>query len=108
MKICKSPESAIDHDLEVDSWKADHDKNGDFYETFEGKVKMKEANEHKYLGFVISNNASNVPNILDKKGKVTGIQRNIMNIIKGLGSYTFECLLIYIKSMAHGTTLNSS
>ena len=68
---------------------------------------MKEANEHKYLGFVISNNASNVPNILDlKKGKVTGIQRNIMNIIKGLGSYTFECLLIYIKSMVRGATLN--
>ena len=56
----------------------------------------------------MSNNASNVPNILDKKGKVTGIQRNIMNIIKGLGSYTFECLLIYIKSMVCGTTLNSS
>ena len=70
---------------------------------------MKEANEPKYMGFVITNNASNVPNILDlKKGKVTGIQRNIMNIIKGLGSYSFECLLIYIKSMAHGTTLNSS
>ena len=32
----------------------------------------------------------------------------IMNIIKGLGSYTFECLLIYIKSMVRGTTPNSS
>ena len=69
MKIGKSPESAIEQDLEVDSWKADHNKNGDFCETFEGKVKMKEATEHKYLGFVISNNASNVPNILDKKKK---------------------------------------
>ena len=67
MQIGKLPESAIDQDLEVDSWKADHDKNGDFYETFEGKVKMKEANEPKYMGFVITNNASNAPNILDLK-----------------------------------------
>ena len=52
MKIGKSPESAIKQDLEVDSWKADHDKNGVFFETFEGKVKMIVATEHKYLGFV--------------------------------------------------------
>ena len=69
---------------------------------------MKEAKEHKYLGFVISDNTSNVPNILDKKGKVAGIHKNIINITKGLGSHTFEGLIIYIKSMIRGTTLNAS
>ena len=38
---------------------------------------MKEVTEHKYLGCVMSSNASNVPNILDKKGKVAGIHRNM-------------------------------
>ena len=39
---------------------------------------------------------------------VDEVTRRIMNITRGLGSYTFECLLIYIKSMIRGTTLNAS
>ena len=31
-----------------------------------------------------------------------------MNINKGLGAYTFECLIIYIQSMIRGTNLNAS
>ena len=31
-----------------------------------------------------------------------------MNITKGLGTYTFESVLIYIKSMIRGTILNAS
>ena len=58
MKINKSPESVIDQDLKVDNWKASHDKNGVFSEEYGGK-----ATEHKYLGFVISSDASNVTNI---------------------------------------------
>ena len=106
-QIGKNPKSAIDQDLEVDGWKTSHDKYGTFSEEYEGKVIMKETKEHKYLGFVISASASNVPNILEKKGKVAGIQRNIINIINGLGTYTVECLIIYIKSMIRGTTLSS-
>ena len=106
MKIAKNTETVIDQELKVDSWKVSHDRNGNFLESYEGKQIIKEAKEHKYLGFVISNTASNVPNILEKKGKVAGIHRNI--ITKGLGSHTFECIIIYIKSMIHGTSLNSS
>ena len=29
-----------------------------------------------------------------------------MNITGSLGAYTFECLIIYLKSMIRGTTLN--
>ena len=108
MKVGKISDTMIDQDIEVDSWMVNHDTKGNFSEEYVGKTKMKEAEEYKYLGFVISNSASNVPNILDKKGKVAGIQKNIMNITKGLGSYTFVCLLIYIKSMIRGTTLNAS
>ena len=108
MTISKSPDSVIIQDLKVYNWKVSHDKNGVFSEEYAGKVGMKETTEHKYLGFVISSDASNVPNILEKKGKVAGISRNIINITKCLGSYTFECVLIYLKSMIRGTTLNAS
>ena len=49
-------------------------KKGKFSQHYEGKTKMKEVIEYKYLGFVMSNSASNVPNILDKKEKVAGIK----------------------------------
>ena len=54
---------------------------------------MKEAKENTNLGFVISNTASNVQNILEKKGKVAGSHRNVITITKGLGSHTFECII---------------
>ena len=75
MKICRSPESIIDQVFEVYSWICDHDKQGFFSEEYEGMIAMKEADEYRYLGFVISSSASNVPNILDKKGKVAGTNK---------------------------------
>ena len=107
MKIGKKPASIIDQDIKVDTWNIDHDQHGNLIEEYGGKVAIEEAKEYKYLGFVISDTASNVPNILDKKGKVSGIHKNIMINTKGLGSYTFECLIIYLKSMMRGTTLNA-
>ena len=107
MNIGKNPDSIIDQDIQVDKWDTDHDKMGEFQEEYRGKVLVKEAKEYKYLGFVISSSASNVPNILDKKGKVAGTHKNIMNVTRGLGTYTFECLIIYLKSMIRGTTLNA-
>ena len=94
--------------VEVDNWKEKHDENGELIEEYEVNVQMKETNEHKNIGFVISNYAKNVANILDKRNKVTGTQRNIINIVRGLGSYKFEGSIIYLKSMFKGTILNSS
>ena len=107
MKIGKNHKSIIDQDIEVDMWVADHDKQGKFHEEYRGKAVIQEAIEYKYLGFVISSSASNVPNFLDKKGKVAGTHKNILNMIRGLASYTFECLIIYLKSMMRGTILNA-
>ena len=108
MKVGKCPETIIDQNIEVDSWSSDHNTEGILVEEYEGKVAMKDVHEYKYLGYVVSASASNVPNILDKKGKVSGIHKNIMKITKGLGTYTLECVLIYMKSMIRGTTLNAS
>ena len=37
---------------------------------------------------------------------MAGIHKNILNITRGLGSYTLECTLIYLKSMIRGTCYN--
>ena len=67
MKIGKDYSSIIDQELAVDNWNVVHDKHGKFSEEYNGKILIEEAKEYKYLGFVISNSASNVANILDKK-----------------------------------------
>ena len=51
--------------LQLDSWSADHNTEGILVEEYEGKVAMKDVHEYKYLGYVVSASASNVPNILD-------------------------------------------
>ena len=106
MQVGKSLETIIDQVIEVDSWSADHNTKGILVEEYEGKVAMKDVNAYKYLGYVVSASASNVPNILDEKGKVSGMYKKIMKITKGLG--TFEFTLIYMKSVIRGNTLNAS
>ena len=66
---------------------------------------MEEVKALKYLGFVISDNASNVANILDKKNKSTTTIRNIMNIIQGLGIYTIQNGFIYLNSLLRASLL---
>ena len=95
MKIGKDKETIIDQPLEIDNWKVEHNKNGELIEEFIGKVNMTETTEQKYLGFVISSNATNVANILSKQKKVTITSRQIMNIVKGLDVYTFDSIIIY-------------
>ena len=89
MKIRKAKETIINQTLEVDSWKIEHDKNGNIIEEYIGKVKMAETMEHKYLGFVLFSYASNVPTILSKQYKSIITQRNIINICKDLEVKTF-------------------
>ena len=59
----------------------------------------------KYLGFVISSDASNVPNILEKKNKSIGIIRSITNMVKGLETYTVKTGLIYLNSLLRSSIL---
>ena len=101
-------EMYIKQSLEVDSWKITYDKKGNLNESYDGKKEMKEVTEHKYLGFIISSNGSNVADIRSKSKKSIGTIAQIINITKGLGTYTFECTLIYIKSLLRGSTLYAS
>ena len=60
---------------------------------------MNEVKEVKYLGFVISNNASNVANISEKQKKSIGTLQSINNLIKGLETYTVKNGLMYLNSL---------
>ena len=50
----------VKSNLVIDHWSERHDENDHIIETFEGKVSMSEVSEHKYLGFVISSDGSNI------------------------------------------------
>ena len=70
MKIGKNRETSLPNKLEVDSWNISYDNDENLIETDGERIQMDEVYEMmKYLGFVISSDASNVPNILEKKNK---------------------------------------
>ena len=66
---------------------------------------MTEVKELKYLGFIIASSASNVPNILDRKKKLTSTPNTIMKMTTGLGSHTLEASLIYFNSLLRASLL---
>jgi hypothetical protein len=105
LRLGKNKENQLPHDLEVDSWNIHYDEDDNLIETEGRKVKLKEVTETKYLGFVISENASNVPNIADKQKKSIGTIKTIINIIKGLETYTVRNGLIYLNSLLRSSIL---
>ena len=94
--------------LEVDSWKYSYDREGNLSESYDGKSQMEEVNSIKYLGFIISSDGTNSENISSKQIKSINTNRQIMNMIQGLETHTFECGLIYFKSLHRGSALYAS
>ena len=106
LDIGRNTETSVLHNtLEVDTWDISYDEKENMIETEGPKVKMTKVNQLKHLGFVISEDASNVPNISEKKKKSIGIIRGIMNTIKGLGTYTIKNGVIYLNSLLRGSIL---
>ena len=91
--------------LFVDSWKLIHNKNKTMEETFMGKIPMEEKNSLLYLGYMLSQNKSNMPNINHKKNKSKGTQKQIPKLIEPLGIYRFESAIIYIESLLRSSIL---
>ena len=105
MKIGKHKQSHIPHTLKVDSWNISYDEQEELVETEGNKIDMNEVKEIKYLGFVISNNASNVANISEKQKKSIGTLQSINNLIKGLETYTVKNGLVYLNSLLRSSIL---
>ena len=89
----------METDLYVDHWSETHNKNGHLINEFKGKIKMKNVHEQKYLGFVLSENGSNLNNIKTKQNRAFGIKKDIEYRIKRLGKYTLEGAMIYINPL---------
>ena len=85
--------------MTVDSWKQSYNEDGEIVDTYSGEEEIMETHTHKYLGFVLSNNARNAPNIEDIKGKAISTIRNAMKMVAGLQSDTFQCGMAYLHSL---------
>ena len=85
LKIAHKNARNVESELFIDHWSEKHDKEGNLIEAFEGKVKMDQVLEQKYLGFIISEDGSNIKNILSKQKRSFGIIRDIKCLLTGLG-----------------------
>ena len=92
-------------DLFIDHSSKKHNENDHLVEQYEGKGKMNNVTEQKYLGFIISNDGSNMKNIEAKEKRAIWIKRTIKYLINGLGKYTIECGIIYLNSLLRSSIL---
>ena len=92
-------------ELFIDHWSEKHNKEGHMIELFEGKVKMVNVPEQKYLGFILSEDGSNLNNIIAKQKRSNGIMKEIQYLVKGLGKYTMEGGMIYLNSLLRSSIL---
>ena len=105
LTIAHKNANIVENSLYIDYWSETHDKNDNLIETFEGKIEMKNVNEQKYLGFVLSADGSNMKNIQEKQKRAIGIRKDITFLLQGLGKYTFEVGMIYLNSLLRSSIL---
>ena len=99
IKVGKNRNYNPSQTLEVDTCDIKYDDEDNLIESEGAKRTMEEVTELKYLGFVISSDASNVANISAKQNKSYSTIRSITNIIKGLKTSTVQNGLIYLNSL---------
>ena len=115
MLIGKDTENVVNKELMVDHCSIDYVKNSDtgeddIVENYIGQVSIEKTNEHKYLGFVISDKGDNMANIRQLRKKSIGVVRKIINRLNSLHllNYFFESSIILMNSMLRGTILYAS
>ena len=91
--------------LQVDTRKSTHNKEGNLVDTFVGKTDMEDVKDIMYLGVAISCDRKNEKNIIHKRNKSFGTQKQIMNMVSELGKYTIKCGFIYVNSLLRGSIL---
>ena len=105
MVVGKKSESYHIPKLQVDTWNTHHTKEGDIVEYFAGKKDMQVCQELTYLGVEISSDGRNMKTILRKRNKNIGKKKQITNLIKPLGIFTFECAIIFLNSLVRSSVL---
>ena len=77
-----------------------------FHESDDGEHTLKETTQTKYLGYILSNDGTNIVGRKTKVNKSIGTRKVIKKtLIKGLGKYTVESEIIYFKSLLRGSIL---
>ena len=66
---------------------------------------MEVCKELTYLGVEISADGKNMKTILRKRNKNIGKKKQIENLIKPLGMFTFECAMIFLNSLVRSSVL---
>jgi hypothetical protein len=72
---------------------------------FSGKKPMENVHQLSYLGAILSSDGKNMKTILQKKLKQIGKKKQITNLIRPLGKYTFECAVIFWNSLVRNSVL---
>ena len=113
--IGKNVKNILNSDLVVDNWDVEYVDNldtGDYdlVETYEGQVSIEQTEQHRYLGFVISNSGNNMVNIRSIKNKSIGIIKQIFKRLESLNlrRYYFECGMVFMNSMLRSSILYAS
>ena len=88
-------------DLHIDNWgvkKCNETKTGfaNLVDEHLGDHKLKDVEEEKYLGDIISTNGSNLKNVLSRKDKAVGVIKQIESILNDIcfGSFHFEVAIM--------------
>ena len=81
LSVAHKSVKSVETDLYIDTWSETHNDEGHLIEQFQGKVKMKNVSEQKYLGFVLSDDGSNIKHIEFKQKRAIGIKKDIEYMI---------------------------
>ena len=109
MLIGENSDSIIDNELSVDKWVVNREDT-EVNEEFAGSVSIGKTSEQRYLGFILSNTGSNMPNINALKGKSIGTIKQIIIKLESLHlqKYFFECSMIFMKAFLRSSILYAS
>ena len=105
LNISHKSAKSVASELYIDHWSVKHDKEGHLIEQFEGKEKIENVSDQKYLGFTIPEDGSNKKNIEAKQKRSIGIIKVIQFLVQGLGKYTLECGMIYLNFLLRSSIL---
>ena len=82
----------------------------EFHEAFEGEQNIEELNQEKYLGQIISNDGSNVKNVINRSNKGMGMVNTITNILNYVpgGQYHFVIAVTFRNAYLISSMLSCS
>ena len=115
MVVGKNLSDIINTNLSVDKWNVQHinsGQSGDSYleETYQGRVDIEQTSQTKYLGFILSNKGSNMPQIDEVKKKSIWIIRKIFAKLESLNlkKYYFQSAVIFLNVILRSSILYAS